>query len=725
MKTLLFLLLFWYSVCLQAQVQGRVTDLEGQPISGAWIAAPELNLSTTSDSLGNFIFSETLPENTRLTAGSLGYLTDSLRYQKNQSVVFKLQIRSLREFEVRSNAGSRDEMSVRSAELISTKDLMKDACCNLSESFENSAAVDANYADAVSGARTIKLLGLDGIYTQVVTENVPSIRSLGNTFGMAYLPGPWMQSIQINKGAGSVVNGYESLTGQINIEFKKPNNSPKLLVNVFLNQDLRTEVNLVGAKVSRKNPKWSTLTALHTQQNWWKRDMNHDHFIDNPLLNQGNLMHRWTYMSGKTFNWVAVINATAEERKGGQTQFDFRKDKDQQNAWGLKQFTTRLEAMMKTGFSFRTNSLGIQYKFTHHRQNGFLGSRDYSAISYYGYTNIIFQQNLPKEGHQIKAGVSYQVEDLNEALDSFHLKRREHVPGIFAEYTAAKGKKLNAILGMRADYHNLFGWFWSPRFNLRYNPLHSLSFRIAAGRGYHVPTLFAENYSLLMNFRTLVLPDKIRPEIAWNYGISISHQFYIGFRPASWGIDFFRTDFENQLIPNLENPRKLEWNNLNGKSFSNSLQLEFNISPIDRLDIRLAYKFDDVRASIQGQLLQWAMKPRHKTIGSFEYSLLKPSLRFNTHLTWYGLARIPSTLANETANQRPAFSGNFVLWNAQITWQHKGWEVYAGAENLLNYTQPNAIIDGHGTPGSQFDASLVWGPLRGAMAFAGMRFTLK
>jgi outer membrane cobalamin receptor len=724
---------FIYFICLTlflqnslySQTSGRAEDSEGNGLVGVLVVSSANTLTAETDSSGYFRFEQEIPVGSWLTARMAGYAPDSQQLTPSRKILFRLKPAVLKEVEIRAAVGSRDVMSARNTETLTSRDLTKDACCNLSESFENSASVDVNFADAVSGAKTIKLLGLDGTYTQFVTENTPSIRALGNTFGMAYIPGPWMQSIQVNKGAGSVVNGYESITGQINVEYKKPQLSKPMLINAFLNQDMRFEFNLIAASILKKDPRWSSLTAAHTYQNHWIRDMNHDHFIDNPLINQNNLMHRWSFNSGKRFMFVGVFSGTFENRKSGQTNFDFSLSPTEQQAWGLKLQSARAEALIKTGWTFEKNSLGVQYKFTYHKQSGFLGSRTYQAQEYYGYFNMIFQQNLKRENTLVKAGLSMQTDHVSERLDSFNLMRREYVPGTFIEFTASHKKKLNVIGGFRADYHNLYGWFWMPRFNLKWQILRSLSLRVGAGKGYHVPTVFAENFSWLMNFRQITIPSNFKPEIAWNYGASISQNFYIGFRPASWVIDFYRTDFENQLIPNLEDPRKLQFSNLQGKSFSNSFQLEFTVEPLKGFEIKTAYKFDDVRASIDGRLLWWAMKPRHKGLISAEYTVPKENWRFNTHLSWYGLARIPSTELNSPENRRAGYSGNFFLWNAQISWtsRSKIWELYVGAENLLNYRQPNAIIDGHGKPGSEFDASLVWGPLRGAMAYAGFRFT--
>ncbi|MFN8293536.1 MAG: TonB-dependent receptor [Chitinophagales bacterium] len=633
----------------------------------------------------------------------------------------------LKEVEIRTNQSS-FSTTTRKVEIITERDLQKDACCNLSESFENTATVDANYSDAVSGARHIRLLGLDGKYVQFTNENIPGIRGLQQTLGLSFVPGPWMSSIQINKGAGSVVNGYGSIAGQINLEFKKPQNSERLYANLYINQDARTEVNLLGAQVS-KNEKWSFMSFAHGLVNLVPMDFNRDEFVDNPLIKQGNIMQRFTYHSGKKFNFIGAVSATFEDRQSGQLTHS---SKDENNhllhdQWKLRLQTQRVEAFAKTGFILNDlSSLGIQYKYFFHRQYGNIGAKQYNALEHFGYLNLIYQYEFLKRSY-IKIGGSLLVDNVNETLDSFSLKRLEIVPGVFAEATYDYENKLNIVAGVRADYHVLYGPFFSPRFNLKWNILYDLSLRVSAGKAYHVPTIFAENFGYLANNRVISLPTKIKPEEAWSFGGSLSYRYYLDFREGNISADFFHTRFTNQLITDLENVRELNFYNLNGKSYSNSFQVEANYEILPRFDAKVAYRFEDVRATYTSGFKWVPLRPKHKAIVSLEYTLKNKRWRFNTHLTWYGLSRVPSTTGNEPQFQIPESSKHYFLWNAQITYIHKKlFEVYVGAENMLNQTQKTPVIGldrYHAT--SQFDASLVWGPIRGAMAFAGFRLTIK
>ncbi len=632
----------------------------------------------------------------------------------------------LKDVEINSRQTTRLEMSARDVEVINSGDLVKDACCNLSESFENSATVDVNFTDAVSGAKEIRMLGLDGVYTQIMIENIPSIRALGNTFGLNYIPGPLMSSIQVNKGAGSVVNGYESMTGQINVEIKKPQTADRFFANVYLNQDLRTELNLISA--TKINAKWSTLTSLQGQLSLLKMDYNRDRYLDNPLVKNINFFNRFTYMSQKIFSFWLGVSATVEDRIGGSVHFDPKVDRMMQNEWGLRLTTHRAEVFAKTAFNLPNERfIGIQYKYIYQNQFGYAGRRDYNGLEHFGYVNFIYQKNLNERDDAIKVGASILVDNVNEQFDSFARKRTEIVPGGFIEgnFSFGKEKKVVLIGGLRVDQHNIYGTLLSPRFNLKWNILYDFSLRISAGRGYRTPTLFAENFGLLSSNRTLEIDSKIKMEEAWNYGASLNYKFFLNFREGTISVDFYRTDFIHQVVIDLENTRQLQLYNLTGKSFANAAQAEASYEVVKGFDVKLAYKYEQAKTDFKSGRKMIALRPQHRGLVSLQYTTKNKHWRFNTSLNWFGKTRIPDTSLNDVPNQRGTQSKDFFQLNAQITFKWKKWEMYLGGENLLNFTQKNPIINGDQPFSNQFDASLIWGPLRGAMAFTGVRFSLK
>jgi outer membrane receptor for ferrienterochelin and colicins len=722
--------LVFHVVILQAQmIHGYVIEetADGKKafIPNALVGVMNTTTATLTDSTGMFMINADA-DHDALVVSSLGYKTDTTYLKGNRMLTISLQPLVMKDVEVNARKATKLDMTAMNVEVLTSNDLVKDACCNLSESFENSATVDVSYSDAVSGAKEIRMLGLDGNYTQIMVENIPSIRSLSQTFGLNYIPGPLMSSIQVNKGAGSVVNGYEGMTGQINVELKKPQTTDRLFVNLFLNQDMRSELNIISA--TKINTKWSTLTSLNASYNWLKMDLNHDGYLDNPLVKNLNLFHRVTYNHPTGGMVMLGIIANLEDRTGGSYHFEPSEGNTTQNDWGLRLITDRIEAFAKTGFNLKNGEyLGIQYKYIFHQQHGYIGRRDYSGLEHLGYINAIYQKEFGEKEDMLKAGLSFQTDYVNERFDTFDRKRTEIVPGMFGETSLNFGtdKKVMLVGGVRLDYHTLYGAFASPRVNLKWNILYDFSLRLSAGRGYRVPTLFAENFGLLSNNRTITIDPYIKFEEAWNYGASLSYKFFLGFREGIISVDYYRTDFANQVVIDLEDTRMLRFYNLHGKSFANAIQAEAGYEVVKGLDVKLAYKYEQTKTDYLSGRKIIPLRPQHRGLVSLQYATKNKHWRFNTSLNWFGKTRIPDTSPNDAANQRPPQSMDFVQLNAQITFSWKRWEVYLGGENLTNFTQKNPIIAGDAPFSNQFDASLIWGPLRGAMAFAGFRFSLK
>lgn len=625
---------------------------------------------------------------------------------------------------IKSGAIQMEQQAVKQLSIIGESDLKKSACCNLSESFENSATVDVTFADAVSGAKQLKMLGLEGIYAQNLTENLVGIRGLNQTFGTAYVPGPWLKSIQLSKGVGSVTNGFESITGQINAEFKKPQNAEKFFVNFYINQDARTEFVLYHAH-HLKNPKWSVANFGHAQINWLKRDMNHDHFMDNPLVNQFNFLNRWNYFSGNRFAFNSSIFFTYEDRTGGSIYFDRKTDDiSPVRNWGIFLKTIRTEAFAKASYvlSDKASAL-LQGKYYYHQQDGQIGLKNYAAREHFGFVNLHFQQEFAEHDNKLKLGISLQLNDTKENIDSFHFSRKEIIPGIYGEYSQTYFEKLFLVYGFRVDHHNLYGTFLTPRIHLRYHILHALNLRASAGRGYRVPNVVADNFGSFANNRQLVLPKNIKAEVAWNYGGSLRYDFNLNFYDGSISVDFYRTHFENQLVIDLENPFLLQMYNLNGKSYANSMQIEAEYEIIKNLTTKIAYKFDDVHTTYHNTLKRKPLKPLHKGLFTINYKTKNEKWRFDMGLVWYGKSRIPANAATDFEESK---SKDLFLLNAQVTFVlKKVWEFYIGGENLANQQQKNPIINSQNPFSNTFDASLIWGTTRGAMAFAGIRFKIE
>jgi outer membrane receptor for ferrienterochelin and colicins len=618
--------------------------------------------------------------------------------------------------------------------VVTKKELLKAACCNLSESFETNPSVDVSYNDAVTGSRQIQLLGLAGPYTQLTVENLPGPRGIATPLGLNSIAGPWVESMQLIKGAGSVVNGFESIAGQINVELRKPRESEQLYLNGYINNMGKTDVNLNLAH--RFNDKWSTGFLLHDDFLYNKIDFNDDMFRDLPTGNQFSGINRWQYLGDNGLMSQFGIKFMTDTKTGGALDYDPSIHKFSTHHYGLGIDSRRYEAFGKIGYVFPDKmykSVGFEISTFKHTQDAYFGLREYNASQKNFYSNLIYQSELGSEAHTLKTGLSILHDNYDEEWNGNIFKRTESVPGAFAEYTYKFRTKLDIVAGMRVDRNNLFGWFGTPRVNIRYSPSNGTTIRFSAGRGQRTANIFAEHMGNLVSSRQVVIENNgysggaygLNPEVAWNKGISFDQKFKLFNHEASLGVDFYRNDFKNQVIADLETPQQLKFYDLKGKSFSNSLQAELNITPADKFDVRLAYRYFDVKATYSGQLLDKPFTARHRGFANLAYDLSGWKLDYTVNLT--GPKRIPFTGTNPAAYQLDERSPSFVTMNAQVSrsvGKKKALDLYIGGENLTNYFQDNAILAADQPFGDYFDASLIWAPVSGRLLYAGFRFKI-
>ena len=616
-------------------------------------------------------------------------------------------------------------------ERIGSAELHKAACCNLAESFETNPSVDISYSDAVTGAKQIRLLGLDGIYSQLQIENLPDLRGLATTFGLTYIPGPWMESIQVSKGASSVVSGYESIAGQINAEIKKPDSGEKLFLNAYANHHGRLEFN---ANTSLKVYKdmLSTGILVHASGLGIRNDDNGDGFLDDPLSKQMQISNRWKFTNYKGFMIQAGINILTEDRLGGQVGFEEGMAQSVSNPYGISIKNNRVTGFMKSGIvsQDQRTALAILTNFTGHKTNSFYGLTNYDASETRFYGSLILTRDLDKNAvHTLNAGVSFMHDNFSESLYNINLDRVENVPGVFAEYTLKPVENMTLMAGIRADSHNMFGTFVTPRMHFRYKINDHLTLRANAGKGYRTANIVTENNYLLAGYRKLQWHDKNMQEEAWNYGVSLVQDYILWGRELQINTEFFRTDFNSQLVVDRESSAEfVVFSPLSGKSYANSLQLDVRYQPIERFDVLLAYRLSDTKQTIGGELKELPLNSRYKGLLNLNYSTNLKKWMFNYTIQFNGGGRIPRPY--EAWNDLADISGDFyefqpyTVMNAQVTKYFRYWNIYLGSENITNFKQPNPI-EGADNPYSQgFDATNIWGPVVGRKIYLGVRYLL-
>lgn len=718
------------------EIQGKVTagTPEGrtEPIAGAAVYWQSTMQGTTSDSLGNF--SLPLPDSlpSALIVSMMGFTADTLvvtQAGEISSVILQPSITLAQvDVEVKQSSTLNSNFSLINTEVIGKKELLKAACCNISESFSTNASVDVAFTDAVSGARKIQMLGLDGIYTQVLSENMPLTRGLGSAYGLNYIPGTWVENILVTKGTGSVVNGYESISGQINLEFLKPKEQKeRIFLNLYGNQKSRAEANL--HYTPKLGTKWGSTLFLHASDVSLRNDMNKDGFLDMPLTRQYNIFNRWDYHNQKNFEAQFGVKALMESRQGGQVRFNPKDERSKDSYYGIGINTSSLEYFTKTGFLFPSRpgkSIGIQTSGKWLKQDMFFGLRNYEGEQKNLYANVIYADYIGTTDHKYKLGVSYILDDYSEKFNDSLFGRTESVPGIFAEYTYIRGENFSLVAGLRADMHNMYGLFMTPRLHLRYNVTKTTTLRLSGGRGFRTSNVFTENQQVFASSRQVIVKEKLLPEIAWNYGVSGNQKFKMFGNEAFVNLDFFRTDFENQVVVDLDQDvHQVVFYNLEGRSYSHSLQVDVGLEPAEEFAVKAAYKWYDVKSTYNNELRDKPYVPKHRVMLNMAYSTYMEIWKFDFTTNWFGQSRIPGTSQNPEQYRLPERSNDYFTLNAQVTKKFRKFEIYLGGENLLNFTQPNPVLASADPFGQHFDASMIYAPVEGRVIYAGFRMAIK
>lgn len=617
---------------------------------------------------------------------------------------------------------------------IGKKELLKAACCNLSESFETNATVDVSFNNAVTGTKQLKMLGLDQKYTSLTKELFPEIRGLASAYGLNFIPGKWIESIQLTKGGSTVTNGYESITGQINTELIKHSEEPETSLNLFSDFNGRAEANITH--VANIDDHWTQTFLLHGNGTFGNTDMNNDGFLDRPNGTQINAAYLLNFndLEHSGFGSHFGINFLRDERTAGQLNFNKNLAQDKQDMYGVGIDISRFQVWNKTGYVFKNKpyqSLGWMNQFVYHQQDSFFGLRNYAGKQKTYYSNLIFESIIGNTNHKYKVGGSFMYDGYDETYLTTNFKRNEIVPGIFAEYTLT-GLKYTLVAGARTDFHNLAGTQFTPRVNFKYDVTPQTIVRLSAGRGFRTASIFAENQQYFASNRIIeITPNNgniygLKPEIAWNYGVSLQQEFKLFGRKSSVVADFFKTDFQDQVLVDLDqSPQQLSFYNLDGKSFANSFQAQWDFSPIKNFEVRLAYKYYDVQADYKDGRREVPFMAKQRGFVNFAYATNKTDKgrfwSFDTTLNWVGKQRLPNTASNPTEFQIPKYSDSYTVLNAQVSRNFTPKiRAYLGGENLTSYHQRNAIVDFKNPFGNYFDGGMIYAPIMKANFYVGV-----
>ncbi|MBD0822864.1 TonB-dependent receptor [Aestuariibaculum marinum] len=733
----------WSQQVLKGHIYEANQTNKNYPLVGANVYWLNTEIGAVTDLDGSF----SIPYQSNyknLIISYVGYKTDTLKIKSSKDLKHWLKpTSSLDEVAItaRNKSTFASYLKAENVMTMSSDELLKSACCNLCESFETNPSIDVNFADAITGTRQIKMLGLNSPYILTAIESVPTVRGAAQIYGLSFVPGTWVESIQVTKGTGTVINGFESIAGQINAKLQKPVEDSKLFLNLYGAANGRLELNThLNTKVSDK---LYTGLYLHGNLRNQKFDNNNDSFLDVPLAEQINIMNRWQYVDLEkgivSFLNVRILN---DEKQTGQVNFSPDSDRFSTTYWGSEIDTKRLDVSGKFSYANQDithRNFDAQANFSTHNQQSYFGQNIYNINHNSLYSRAIYSSILSNTMHKFKTGINFSLDHYDEITGIYsntsNYEREENSIGAFFEYNYDNLGAFNLTAGIRVDNSNLLGVFVTPRLNVRYTPWSRGSLKASLGRGKRSANIFAENQNMFASSRSINIVNSngniygLDPEIAWNYGLSFMQGFNLFGRTADVVFDFYKTDFKNQVVVDWENPNQISFYNLNGTSYANSFQTEFNYNVLRGLDLRLAYKYYDVKTTYTSGKLEKPLTPKHRLFANTAYKTKVKSngaqWKFDATYNWLGEQRSPSTTVNPELYQLPDYTPTVATVNAQITKVFsKAFEVYAGAENITNTRIQNPILGADNPFGDYFDTTLVYGPIFGSSYYLGLRYRL-
>ncbi|MDR0729395.1 MAG: TonB-dependent receptor [Prevotellaceae bacterium] len=745
MKKIILLLIGFLPFCTlpAQQVRGIVWGIapsgEKTPLAYAAVHWHDTHTAVMTDDNGRFSIPLPATWPATLMASFVGYSSD-MRSVTNDTTFVELLLyegAALNEVQITGRQAGiyNARLTQLKTEVINAAGLQKMACCNIGESFENSASISVGYSDAVSGARQIRLLGLSGIYAQMLEENRSDMRGLATTFGLSFTPGPWLESIQVAKGIGSVLQGYENITGQINLEYRKPTTPEPLFLNLYIDRFGRTEGN--AASSLQLSDKLFTTLLAHGSIDPMKTDNNHDGFMDEPVKKQINLANRWLYVADNGSMLRFGVKGLYEKRDGGQLDFDASRPRDT-TQYGTGIENTHINAYIKLGVPLIDTITNIAFiaDYTFHDLRSFFGLKAFDGTEHTANFNILFQSKFGQHHDYMLGGgihwdryrqglqdVWFPASGQGRQQEYTRMDRDETVGGLFGEYTFSYHDKLWIVAGTRADYHSLFQWLITPRATLKYNITDNLILRASGGRGFRTANVVTDHIGMLATGRQISIDEPLDIEDAWTYGGSVAWYFPL-FQDdrASLGFDFFRTQFTNQIIVDQEDDlARIHIYNLNGQSFSNTWQIDFNVAPVERFSVMATFRYTDAQTTYRNnRLRERPLNDRFKAVLNLQYATRMNIWTFDFTAQLNGQSRLPDFAATNGNRYSPVYP----LFFAQITRKFRGIDVYIGCENLFNYTQRDPILLASDPYNAGFNSSVIWGPLMERRIYAGLRFIL-
>ena len=713
---------FWCFLAITSfsQVRGVVKDQSGSVLIGANVVWIGTNYGTSTDENGSFVL-ERRPNMNTIVVSFVGFDNDTISCEGLDFVEVTLSGEiTLDDVVVKARRpGRMKAKGAENIEILTNTELCRAACCNLGESFSTNPSVDVNYSDAATGAKQIKLLGLSGSYVQMLTENVPAFRGAAAPFSLGYIPGTWMQSIQVSKGAATVKNGYESITGQINVEYLKPQSDEELDVNLFLDSHMKIETNIEGNY--HFNDALSTGLLAHYENMWMEHDGNDDGFMDMPKVQQFDFMNRWMYKKDR-YIMQTYVKALKEDRKGGQVEDAHNHTKVAGNQlYRINIESERYEGVVKNAYIFdevHNTNVALILSGSIHKMNSLYGLKTYDVDNNNAYAQLMFETEFTPR-HSISTGLSFNHDCFDERwtlVPDLVKSPDENIAGAYAQYTFNLDDKLVLMTGLRGDHSDLYGTFFTPRAHVKWASCDFLKLRFSAGKGYRTPRPMLDNHTLLASSRNIIVDNNLKQEEAWNYGATASFDIDIFEKCLIINLEYYYTNFINQVVTDLDSDaHKVRFSNLDGISYSHTFQIDATYPFFEGFSLLGAFRYNDVKTTVNGVLREKPLTNRYKGLMTATYKTPLEIWQFDLTLQINGDGRLPDGFGTFDA---------YPILNAQILKWFRWGNIYIGGENLTNFKQKNPILGCHDPWGDNFDATMIYGPIDGIMFYAGIKWKL-
>ena len=701
------------AVCgtLSAQdLRGVVRDADNQPLVGASVYWEGTTIGASTDAQGAFLLHRVKGYD-NLVASYLGYVNDTLRVAGGaERIEFTLASEGVAledvvvEGNLSGNFVKRD--GIVKGEMISFAGLCKMACCNLAESFENSASVTA---------------------------------------------------------------GHEAITGQINLEHRKPTDDERLFVNLYLDDELRPEANISTAFPVTKDKKLSSVILLHGSMDTDVRKMDHndDGFRDLPLSDQINVANKWLYAAdnGTQIRWGWKF--VQENRLGGMLDYKNSMRGEMEKNWNWKEtgadmplYGSKIRNRGANGYfkigmpvgpsvydadeqdEMRSN-LAFVADFDHFNEYAYFGLNDYRGNENTLSLNLMYNHYFTYRSSLI-VGAQGHLQYYRESFANntpwiaaapatlYDFDRNEQEVGAYAEYTYSIKDKFSVVAGIRGDYNAFYDKFFvTPRGHIRWNITPSTTLRGSAGLGYRSTNVITDNIGMLATGRQIVIPDFDgfnRLEKALTVGGSLTQTFgLVSPGDATLSFDYFRTQFYNSVIADQEySADQIVLYNSDKRSYTDTYQIDFSWTPVERLDIFATFRYTDSEMTIdrpdgKTARVERPLVSQYKTLLNIQYATKFRRWVFDATAQLNGPARIP-TQTGDLADDK--YSPRYPMFFAQISRKVGKFDIYAGCENIADYRQHDPILNADNPYSTGFNSMNVWGPLMGRKFYIGLRFNL-